>query len=121
MPVFLSLPAFRGVGGSTGQSREQAICKVQKGGTTLLQGGQIAGAGALKQKPICKHIFTGAKNAAMAFLGNLGLLLFSQWSIELFFFIGLGKNIPPSQHTFKQTTNSELSVQSPLQRQLFHS
>lgn len=42
----------------------------------LLQDCQIAGAGTLKQKPICKHIFAGAKNAAIAFLGNLGLLLF---------------------------------------------
>lgn len=43
----------------------------------LLQDCQIAGAGTLKQKTICKHIFAGAKNAGIAFLGNLGLLLFS--------------------------------------------
>lgn len=42
----------------------------------LLLDCQITGAGTLKQKPIWKHIFAGAKNAAVAFLGNLGLPLF---------------------------------------------
>lgn len=37
----------------------------------------------------------------------------SQWSTDLVFFIGLEKNIPPSEHTFKQTTDSELNAKPP--------
>lgn len=110
--ILLSLPVLLGTGsfGCTWESGERAIRKLQKGGINHTAAGlPNRRCWYFKTKnPFASTSLQVPKMQQWLFWEILAFCCFSQWSTELFFFIGLEKNIPPSQHTFKQTTNSEI-------------